>query len=113
MLRMEAPHIIDSAGYVFNWGGFFERGHGKVDTNQYDDKPNIVGAGAGACLFRKEMLEEIGLFDERYGSYYEDAELSWRAYNYNRGWQARFVPESIVLHHRGERPEAIHRSRRT
>lgn len=99
MLRMEAPHIIDSAGHIFKWGRIFERGHGEVDTHQYDDKLTVVGACAGACLYRKEMLEDIGLFDERYGSYYEDAELSWRAYN--SGWQARFVPESIVLHHRG------------
>ena len=99
MLRMEAPHILDSAGHIFKWGRIFERGHGEVDAHQYDDQLDIVGACAGACLYRREMLEEIGLFDERYGSYYEDAELSWRAYN--RGWRARFVPESMVLHYRG------------
>jgi GT2 family glycosyltransferase len=70
-----------------------------MDTHQYDDKLNIVGACASDCLFRKEMLEEIESFDERYGSYYEVAELSWRACN--RDWQARFVLGSIVLHHRG------------
>ncbi|MDD1710071.1 MAG: glycosyltransferase family 2 protein, partial [Methanoregulaceae archaeon] len=76
MLRMEAPHILDSAGHIFKWGRIFERGHGEVDAHQYDDQLDIVGACAGACLYRREMLEEIGLFDERYGSYYEDAELS-------------------------------------
>jgi GT2 family glycosyltransferase len=99
MLRMDAPHILDSTGHVFKWGRIFERGHGEADARQYDDRPDIVGACAGACLYRREMLEDIGLFDERYGSYYEDAELSWRAFN--RGWRARFVPGSIVLHHRG------------
>lgn len=99
MLRMETHHIIDSTGHIFKWGRIFERGQGEVDAHQYDAKLNIVGACAGACLYRKEMLEDIGLFDERYGSYYEDAELSWRAYN--KGWRAKFVPESIVLHHRG------------
>ena len=99
MLRMEAPHILDSTGHIFKWGRIFERGHGEVDARQYDDQLDIVGACAGACLYRREMLKEIGLFDERYGSYYEDAELSWRAFN--RGWRARFVPESRVLHHRG------------
>lgn len=99
MLRMETPHIIDSTGHLFKWGRIFDRGHGEVDARQYDDQLDIVGACAGACLYRKEMLEEIGLLDESYGSYYEDAEFSWRAYN--RGWRAKFVPESIVLHHRG------------
>lgn len=45
------------------------------------------------------MLEDIGLFNERYGSYYEDAGLSWRACN--RSGRSRFVPESIVLQRRG------------
>jgi GT2 family glycosyltransferase len=99
MLRMETPHIIDSTGHLFKWGRIFDRGHGEVDAHQYDDQLSIVGACAGACLYRKEMLEDIGLLDESYGSYYEDAELSWRAYN--RGWRARYVPESMVLHHRG------------
>jgi GT2 family glycosyltransferase len=99
MLRMETPHILDSTGHIFKWGRIFERGHGEVDAGQYDDRLDIIGACAGACLYRREMLEEIGLFDERYGSYYEDAELSWRACK--RGWRAMFVPESTVLHHRG------------
>ena len=99
MLRMDDPRILDSTGHMFKWGRIFERGHGEVDARQYDDKLDIVGACAGACLYRREMLEDIGLFDEPFGSYYEDAELSWRACN--RGWRARFVPESVVLHHRG------------
>jgi GT2 family glycosyltransferase len=99
MLRMEAPHILDSTGHIFKKGRISERGHGEVEAHQYDDRLSLVGACAGACLYRKEMLEDIGLFEESYGSYYEDAELSWRAYN--RGWRARFVPESTVLHYRG------------
>ena len=109
MLRMDDPRILDSTGHMFKWGRIFERGHGEVDARQYDDQLDIVGACAGACLYRKEMLEDIGLFDERFGSYYEDAELSWRAYN--RGWRARFVPESIVLHHRGGTTKSDRRSR--
>ncbi len=45
------------------------------------------------------MLEEIGLFDESFFAYYEDAELSWRAYK--NGWKARYVPTSIVYHKGG------------
>ncbi len=99
MLRMDDPRVLDSAGHIFKWGRVFDRGVGEIDTHQYDDRLDIVGACAGACLYRREMMEEIGLFDERFGSYYEDAELSWRAHN--RGWRARFVPESVVLHRRG------------
>lgn len=99
MLRMNDPRIIDSTGHVFSWGRIVDRGCGKVDKGQYDCKLDIIGGCAGACLYRREMLEEIGLFDESFWAYYEDAELSWRAYK--RGWKAKYVPSAIVYHKRG------------
>lgn len=99
MLRMDDPKTIDSTGHVFRWGRLVDRGIGEVDRGQYDDKLEIIGACAGACLYRREMLEDIGLFDESFFAYYEDAELSWRAYR--RGWKARYVPTAIVYHKRG------------
>ena len=99
MLFMAYPEIIDSTGHVFQSGKIGDRGHGEIDSGQYDDKQDVIGACAGACLYRGEMLEDIGLFDESFITYYEDAELSWRAHN--RGWKARFVPEAMVLHHHG------------
>ena len=55
-----------------------------------------MGAKGAACLYKVEMLESIGLFNEKYITSYEDAELSWRA---NRNlWKAKYVPKSIVYH---------------
>jgi GT2 family glycosyltransferase len=99
MLFMSEPTIVDSTGHVFLSGKIGDRGHSEVDSGQYDDKTDVIGACAGACLYRREMLEEIGLFDESFVTYYEDAELSWRAHN--RGWKAKYVPEAVVLHHHG------------
>lgn len=98
MLKMNAPGIIDSTGHVFSWGRIIDRGRGKVDKGQYDDKTNVIGAMTAACLYKKDMLKEIGLFDESFIHFYADAELSWRAYQ--NGWKARFVPSSIVYHKR-------------
>jgi GT2 family glycosyltransferase len=99
MLLMSDPSIIDSTGHIFQSGKIGDRGHGEIDSGQYDDKTNVIGACAGACLYRREMLEDIGLFDESFITYCEDAELSWRAHN--KGWKAKYVPESVVLHHHG------------
>ena len=100
MLKMDNPKIIDSAGHIFGFAssGIIDRGKGEIDKGQYDDKLDIVGACAGACLYKKEMLENIGLFDKNFFAYYEDAELSWRAHK--RGWKAKFVPSSIIYHKR-------------
>lgn len=96
MLIMDNPRIINSTGHVFRFGKIVDRGRGVVDKGQYDDKLNIIGACAGACLYKREMLESIGLFDKNFFMYYEDAELSWRAYK--RGWKGRFTPSAIVYH---------------
>lgn len=52
-------------------------------------------AGA-SVLMRREMLDEIGLFDETFFLYYEETELCRRAAR--AGWQTFYVPESKVEH---------------
>ena len=93
---MDKPQVLDSTGFIFKNGYIQERGHGEIDKGQFDNKINIVGACAAACLYKREMLEEIGLFREEFFAYYEDAELSWRAWK--NGWKARFVPDAIIYH---------------
>ena len=58
----------------------------------------IFGASGGAALYRREMLERIGLLDERFGAYFEDSDLNFRARL--AGYEAHYAPEAI-LHHLG------------
>jgi GT2 family glycosyltransferase len=99
LLKMHDPRIIDSTGHVFHWGTIVDRGDGEVDAGQYDTQTDIIGAIAAAVLYKRSMLDEIGLFDPTFTISYEDAELSWRAHN--SGWSAKFVPASIIYHKRG------------
>lgn len=99
ILIMDNPSIIDSTGYTFSFGRVVDRGHGEKDEGQYDSKLDVVGACGASVLYKREMLAETGLFDEDFFAYYEDAELSWRAYR--NGWKARYVPTSIVYHKGG------------
>jgi len=51
----------------------------------------------GACLLlRREMLAEIGAFDERFPMYGEDIELQYRAGR--AGWERWYVPGAIAVH---------------
>ena len=91
--------VIDTTGHIIRRGIVRDRGQGHPDIGQYDDKTDdIIGACACACLYKREMLEDVGLFDESFITYYEDAELSWRAHK--KGWKAKFVPNAIVWHKR-------------
>lgn len=59
---------------------------------------NIVDWISGAAMFlRRQAIEEIGLFDERYFMYVEDVDLCWRLKK--AGWQVFYYPSAQVLHH--------------
>ncbi|MGY3438340.1 MULTISPECIES: glycosyltransferase family 2 protein [unclassified Marinovum] len=52
-------------------------------------------AGA-SLLLRREMLDDIGLFDETFFLYFEETDLCLRAKR--AGWRAVCVPDSRVMH---------------
>jgi len=58
--------------------------------------PVILAPGT-ACLFRRDVLEKLGGFDEDFGSYLEDVELGLRCIR--EGYEGIFVPDAIAWHH--------------
>ena len=61
------------------------------------DRPRPVDWAVGAALLmRREALDEIGPFDERFFMYAEDLEWCWRASRH--GWDIRFEPAAVVRH---------------
>ena len=72
------------------------RGRGKLDRGQFDEV-ETVDFGTGCCLLiRRNVLEEVGLFDTDYFAYYEDLDWSCRAQRH--GYNIKFVPESKIWH---------------
>lgn len=72
--------------------------------------PTPVDWVSGACMAaRREALEEVGGFDERFFMYFEDADLCRRARE--AGWLAYYLPHIEVVHQTGgsshSRPRAI------
>jgi GT2 family glycosyltransferase len=88
--------IIDSAGDGFSTAlKGFKQGEGKKAS--FDNKKEYVfGACAGAALYRREMIKEIGFLDEDFFSIYEDTDLNLRAQLH--GWKVVYVPTAIVYH---------------
>jgi hypothetical protein len=52
-----------------------------------------------AAMYRREMLDQVGGFDEDFFAYADDAELGLRARI--AGWTCLYVPTAVVRHHRG------------
>ena len=70
---------------------------GHWDHNQKRDVPMLFGA---AILARKEMIDAVGGFDERFHMYSEDIEWSLRILR--GGWRLVFEPAALVVHHGGQ-----------
>jgi N-acetylglucosaminyl-diphospho-decaprenol L-rhamnosyltransferase len=51
---------------------------------------------AAFLLLRREMLDELGGFDEQFRLYGEDIELCYRAAK--AGWERWYVPQAVVTH---------------
>lgn len=56
----------------------------------------IFGASGGLALLRRALIEDIGLFDERFFCYLEDVDLAWRARL--RGWRTFLAPNARARH---------------
>jgi GT2 family glycosyltransferase len=94
------PRVIDKAGHLI-WldGQNRGRGTGQEDRGQYDQVEEVLWPDGCACMYRRAMLDEIGLFDEDLFAYGDDAELGLRARI--AGWRCLYAPQAAVLHHRG------------
>ena len=96
MLLYDHPDMIDRAGDVYTTAGTaLLCGRGQSADRYVSQKP-VFGACAGAALYRRRMLDDIGLFDEDFFLLYEDVDLSFRAQL--RGYRCLYVPDAVVYH---------------
>jgi GT2 family glycosyltransferase len=99
MLEFLRRDRVDSAGIGIDRAGFAWNLQAGKRAGQATAERRVFGACAGAALYRRTMLDEIGLFDEDYFGFYEDADLAWRARL--AGWECELVPGARVYHVHG------------
>jgi len=100
ILVHEDPRRIDKAGHLMYPDGQNRgRGSGELDAGQYDRVEETLWPDGCAAMYRREMLEEVGGFDEDFFAYGDDAELGLRARI--AGWGCLYAPDAVVRHHRG------------
>ena len=93
----DRDNTIDSAGIRVDILGFaWQVGHNQRDGAAFQSSQDVFGPSGAAALYRRAMLDQIGLLDEDFESYYEDVDLAWRAQQ--AGWRCRYVPQAKVLH---------------
>jgi GT2 family glycosyltransferase len=87
---------LDSAGMLLAGDGSSkQRGHGEP-PEAYAAAEEVFFPSGSAALYRRAMLEEIGLFDEDFFLYCEDTDLGLRARW--AGWKCLYAPRAVVEH---------------
>jgi GT2 family glycosyltransferase len=100
ILYSDRRNIINSAGDAVSVAGYaWNVGKGSEDDGRFDTRRDVFGASAAASLYRRDMLEKIGLFDEDYFAYFEDVDLSFRAQL--SGYRCLYLPQAVVYHKEG------------
>ncbi|MFC4550043.1 MULTISPECIES: glycosyltransferase family 2 protein [Halorussus] len=97
MLLYDDRDVVDTCGdYYSTLGVAGKRGH-LDDAEKFKNYEEVFGACAGAALYSRELLEDVGLFDEDFFLSYEDVDLGFRARL--RGYRCLFVADAVVYHH--------------
>ena len=97
MMDFQSRELIDGIGDGFpRKGKAFRIGHGAKYGAPFNRRKRVFGACAGAGFYKKTLFEKVGLFDEDFFAYHEDADWNFRANL--MGYQCFFIPEAVVYH---------------
>jgi len=95
-VRLAGEGLLDSAGMLLCLDGSSkQRGH-REPPESYARRQEALLPSGSAALYRRAMLEEIGLFDETFFLYCEDTDLGLRARW--AAWECLYVPDAVVEH---------------
>lgn len=96
MVQYHDRDKLDDAGNFYcALGWSYARGKGK-DIRSYEKEEKIFASCGGAAIYRKKILEQIGLFDEEHFAYLEDIDIGYRARIY--GYENWYAPKAVVYH---------------
>ena len=96
------PSMVDAVGHgalgLFWRSNPFTRRYRHLDADPA--VPRDVDWVSGAAVWlRRDALDDVGGWDERYFMYLEDVDLCWRLRR--RGWRVAYEPAGRVLHVQG------------
>jgi GT2 family glycosyltransferase len=95
-VRIAEGAALDSTGMLIaSDGSSKQRGHGQAAAGATFAEEALFPSGS-AALYRREMLDQTGAFDESFFLYCEDVDLGLRARW--AGWECRYVSGAVVDH---------------
>ncbi len=80
------PHSKLFGGYLLNY----------LDE---DSVQEVDGVSGSCMLIRRQVIEQVGLFDERFFAYQEDADYCFQVKK--AGWKVIYLPTAKIIHYGG------------
>jgi len=97
MMLYDRPDLVNAAGDTYSIVRVSGRNRGLGrPTAGYLERCRVLGACAGAALYRRSIFEVVGLFDEDFFLLHEDTDFNLRALV--AGKRCLYVPEAVVVH---------------
>jgi GT2 family glycosyltransferase len=85
---------IDRYCYPFTRGRIFDTI--EEDLSQYNDEKEIFWGAGAALIIKRELIDEIGLFDEDFFAHMEEIDFCFRIHG--SGYKIYSVPTSVIYH---------------
>ena len=96
MLQFNNKDLIDDAGDEYNLLAWTKKTGENHNSNEFIQVKEIFSCCAGAALYKKSLLEELGMFDDNFFAYMEDVDLAIRAKI--NGYHNLLCPQAVVYH---------------
>ena len=110
VLVSAASGRIESAGDQYSAAGYAYKLLRDRPLDALPSQPYPVFAAPGAApVFRRDVFDALGGYEERFFLYYEDVDLAFRAVL--AGWHALLVPSARVTHRLGATTRSHARAR--
>lgn len=97
--QQELGHIIWYGGGTIDWPNLIAShcGVDEIDRGHLDQERSTDFCTGCCILISRELLETVGMLDDKLFLYYEDADLSVRAKK--KGYQVLYCPQAKIWHH--------------
>jgi GT2 family glycosyltransferase len=96
MLQYDNKELIDDVGDEYNLLAWTKKTGENHNSSEYTEVREIFSACAGAAMYRKSILDEIGMFDDSFFAYMEDVDLAIRSRI--NGYRNMLCPDAVVYH---------------
>lgn len=96
MLQSDNRQLIDDAGDEYNLLAWTKKGGENRNSDDFSEVSEIFSSCAGAALYKKAVLEDLGSFDDNFFAYMEDVDLAVRSQI--NGYKNLLCPDAVVYH---------------